>query len=413
MEPPAVSILFLSFCRAWLIVASPTPPQSFKISYGLFAFFFLVANLRPALTSVGPLLETIRISLGLSHAVVGLLPTLPLLIFAGLSLFARFGEAFGIEKTLAWCLALIAAGIALRSEGSIAALFAGTAIFSAGIAVANVLVPSLIKRDFPDQVGGMTTAYVMVMTLTGAFATGLAVPLATRLGDGWRSSLIIWAVFAVFALVFWLPETRRAKTAVVVVQPDNKAAAKPIWRSMLAWEVTFFVGLQFLIYFVTIGWMPPYLTALGAPAAEAGWLLSLYQLVGFAVGVVAPPLLRLGRDQRLLAVTACLVTALCVLGLLAAPGLAALWLAVSGASFGITFILAFALIGLRTTDYRRAASLSAMAQAVGYLIAAIGPAAFGWLHDLTAGWTVPMLGFAAVAAMQAVAGFGAGRQGQV
>jgi MFS transporter, CP family, cyanate transporter len=107
------------------------------------------------------------------------------------------------------------------------------------------------------------------------------------------------------------------------------------------------------------------------------------------------------------------VTALTIVGLLAAARLAALWLAVSGASFGITFILAFALIGLRTTDYRRAASLSAMAQATGYLIAAIGPAAFGWLHDLTTGWTVPMLSFAAVAAMQAVAGFGAGRQGQV
>jgi CP family cyanate transporter-like MFS transporter len=173
------------------------------------------------------------------------------------------------------------------------------------------------------------------------------------------------------------------------------------------------MGIQFLIYFVTIGWMPPYLTALGIPAAEAGWLLSLYQLVGFAVGVVAPPLLRLGRDQRLLAAGASLVTALCVLGLLAAPWFAALWLALCGASFGITFILAFALIGLRTVDYRRAASLSAMAQAIGYLIAAIGPAAFGWLHDLTTGWTVPMLSFAGVAAMQAVAGFGAGRQGQV
>jgi MFS transporter, CP family, cyanate transporter len=390
-----------------------TAPRSFKVSYGLFAFFLVVANLRPALTSVGPLLETIRTSLGLSDAAVGLLPTLPLLIFAGLSLFAHYGEAFGIEKTLAWCLALIVAGIALRSEGSIVALFTGTAIFSAGIAVANVLVPSLIKRDFADYVGGMTTAYVMMLTLTGAFATGLAVPLATHLAGGWQSSLAIWGAFAALGLLFWLPETRSAKTAAVAEQPDEKAVVKPIWRSALAWQVTVFMGIQFLIYFVTIGWMPPYLSALGVPAAEAGWLLSLYQLVGFAVGVVAPPLLRLGRDQRLLAVTASLVTALTILGLLAAPRLAAFWLAVSGASFGITFILAFAFIGLRTTDYRRAASLSAMAQATGYLIAAFGPAAFGWLHDLTMGWTVPMLGFVAVAALQAVAGFGAGRQGQV
>lgn len=389
-----------------------TLSKSFKLTYSVFALLLVVANLRPALTSVGPLLETIRTTLGLSHAVVGLLPTLPLLIFAGLSLFARFGETYGIERTLSWCLALIVAGIALRSEGSIAALFAGTAIFSAGIAVANVLVPSLIKRDYPDRVGGMTTAYVMMMTLTGAFATGFAVPLANHLAGGWKSSLAIWAAFAALALLLWLPETRSKKTAVTE-QPDNKADVKSIWHSALAWQVTVFMGIQFLVYFVTIGWIPPYLTALGVPAAEAGWLLSLYQLVGFAVGVVAPPLLRAGHDQRLLAVAACLVTALCVLGLLAAPHLAALWLAVSGASFGITFILAFAFIGLRTTDYRRAASLSAMAQATGYLIAAIGPAAFGWLHDLTAGWTVPMLSFAAVAAVQAVAGFGAGRQGQV
>jgi CP family cyanate transporter-like MFS transporter len=390
----------------------PAPASSFKLSYGLFAFFLVVANLRPALTSVGPLLETIRSSLGLSDAAAGLLPTLPLLIFAGLSLFAHFGEAFGIEKTLAWCLALIAAGIALRSQGSIAAMFGGTAVFSAGIAVANVLVPSLIKRDFPDKVGGMTTAYVMVMTLTGAVATGIAVPLATRLVGGWQSSLAIWAAFAALSLLLWLPETRSANTAATE-QPDNKAVVKPIWWSLLAWQVTFFIGIQFLIYFVTIGWMPPYLTALGVPAAEAGWLLSLYQLVGFAVGIVAPPLLRLGRDQRLLAVAACLVTAFGILGLLAAPRLAALWLAICGASFGITFILAFALIGMRTADHRCAASLSAMAQATGYLIAAIGPVAFGWLHDLTTGWTVPMLSFAAAAAMQAVAGFGAGRQGQV
>jgi MFS transporter, CP family, cyanate transporter len=391
----------------------PTASKAFKVSYGLFAFFLVVVNLRPALTSVGPLLGTIRSSLGLSDTAAGLLPTLPLLIFSVFSLPARLGEAYGIEKTVAWCLALIAAGIALRSEGSTAALFAGTAIFSLGIAVANVLMPSLIKRDFPDRVGGMTTAYVMVMTLTGAVATGIAVPLATHLAGGWRSSLSVWAAFAALTLLFWLPETRRAHIAVASKQPDNKAAVKPIWQSALAWQVAFFMGLQFLIYFVTIGWMPLYLTALGTPAAEAGWLLTLYQFVGFAVGVVAPPLLRLGKDQRLLAVAASFVTALSILGLLAAPRLATLWFVVSGASFGITFILAFAFIGMRTTDHRRAASLSAMAQASGYLIAAIGPVAFGWLHGLTTGWMVPMLTFTAAAAAQAVVGLGAGRQGQV
>jgi CP family cyanate transporter-like MFS transporter len=387
-------------------------PRSLTVSYSVLAFFLLVANLRPALTSVGPLLEAIRSSFGLSGAAAGLLATLPLLIFAGFSPLARLG-LFGIERTLAGCLALVVAGIALRSEGSITALFSGTVIFASGIGVANVLVPSVIKRDFPHRVANMTTAYVMVMTLTGAVATGLAVPLSAHLADGWQSSLAIWSVFAALALLCWLPETRKANAPVAAQRHGYGAAAKPVWRSALAWQVTVFMGLQFLIYYVTIGWMSLFLVDHGESAAEAGWLLTLYQAMAFGVGFVAPALLRRGRDQRTLAVLASLVTALSILGLLVVPRLAGLWLVVCGASFGITFILAFALIGMRTRDHRQAASLSTMSQATAYLVAAIGPVGFGWLRDLTTGWTIPMVSLLTIAIIQCVVGFGAGRQGQV
>jgi CP family cyanate transporter-like MFS transporter len=308
---------------------------------------------------------------------------------------------------------LVAAGIALRSEGSITALFVGTAIFSTGIAVANVLVPSLIKRDFPHQVGSMTTAYVMMMSLTGAAATGLAVPLSVHLAGGWRSSLAVWAAFAALALVCWLPETRKESASFVALQPSKESAAPAVWRSVSAWQVTIFMGVQFLIYYVTIGWMPLFLVARGFSTADAGWLLTLYQTVCFAVGFVAPALLRQGRDQRALAVVASFVTAGSILGLVAVPHLASLWLTVGGASFGLTFILAFALIGMRTADHRRAAALSTMSQGTAYLIAAIGPIAFGWLHDLSAGWKVPMTSLLAVAIIQCIVGFGAGREGRV
>jgi CP family cyanate transporter-like MFS transporter len=149
------------------------------------------------------------------------------------------------------------------------------------------------------------------------------------------------------------------------------------------------------------------------PPAESGLYLTLFQMVSFAVGFVAPSLLRRARDHRPLAVAPSAVTALCLLGLTVAPRWAGLWLAVSGCSVGITFILAFALVGMRTADHRQAASLSAMAQATGYLIAASGPVAFGWLHDLTAGWTAPMTAFLAVTVIQAAMGFGAGRPGRV
>jgi MFS transporter, CP family, cyanate transporter len=393
-------------------LSAKAAPRSLKISYGLVAFFLLVANLRPALTSVGPLLAAIRSSLGLSGAAAGLLPTLPLLIFAAFSPFAGLGRVFGIERTLAGCLALVVAGILLRSQGSIAALFGGTVVFAIGIGVANVLVPSLIKRDFPHQVASMTTAYVMVMSLTGAVATGLSVPLSAHSTGGWRSSLAVWAAFAALALLGWLPQARKATTPVAGVQ-DGSAIETPIWRSAVAWQVTIFMGLQFLIYYVTISWVPLFLVDHGQSAVTAGWLLTLYQVMSFAAGAVAPVLMRRGRDQRALAVGASLVTALSIAGLWAAPRLAGLWLFVCGASFGITFILAFALIGMRSRDHRRAVSLSTMSQATAYLIAAAGPVGFGFLHDHAAGWTIPMLSFLAIALAQTVAGFGAGRQGLV
>jgi MFS transporter, CP family, cyanate transporter len=386
-------------------------PRSFKLSYSILAFLLLAANLRPALTGVGPVLEEIRASLGLSGAAAGLLATLPLLIFAGFSPFARLGLALGLERTLAGCLALAAAGIALRSEGSVVALFGGTVVLAIGIAVANVLAPSLIKRDFPHQVEGMTTAYLMVMSLTAAAATGVAAPLSAHLAGGWRSSLAVWAVFAALASLCWLPEVRKAGAPAAAETPDD--GAKPMWRSALAWQITVFMGLQSLVYYVVLAWMPAFLADHGVSPADSGFLLGLYQMVALAVGFVVPALLRRTRDQRLLAVAPSVVTALCVLGLMAAPQFAGLWLTVCGVSVGATFILAFTFIGTRTKDHRQAASLSTMAQTAGYLIAATGPVAFGWLHDLTAGWTIPLASLAAVIVIQAAAGFGAGRSGHV
>ena len=385
--------------------------KSFKLSYGVLAFLLLAANLRPALTGVGPVLDAIRSSLDLSGAAAGFLTTLPLLIFAGFSPFARLGRVFGIERTLAGCFALTVVGIGLRSQGSVAALFGGTALFSTGIAVANVLMPTLVKRDFPHQLEAMTSTYLMVMTLTGAIATGLAAPLATGLPGGWRSSLAVWAVFAALALLCWLPEARKAGAPPIAERQE--AGRTPVWRSALAWQITVFMGLQSLAYYVMISWMPALLADDGVPPSESGSMLTIYQLVAFGMGFVAPALLRRWRDQRALAAGASLLTSLCILGLMIAPRLAGLWLAICGISVGFTFILAFALIGMRTIDHRQAASLSTMAQSAAYLIAATGPVAFGWLHDLTAGWTTPMAAFMVVTVVQAAAGFGAGREGHV
>jgi CP family cyanate transporter-like MFS transporter len=384
-----------------------TAPRPLPLSYGVLALLLLAANLRPALTAVGPVLDEIRGSLGLSGTVAGLLSTLPLLMFASFSPLAPLTQAAGLERTFAGSLALIVAGVAVRSQGSAAALFGGTVIFAIGIAVANVLVPSLIKRDFPQRIEAMTTAYLMVMSLTAAVATGVAAPLSASLPGGWRSSLAVWAVPAVLALVCWLPQVRKAGAVAAAAMPDG--ATKPLWRSAMAWQITAFMGLQSLFFYVLVGWLPLFLADHGVSPAESGLLLMLFQVVSFAVGFAVPALLRRTRDQRLLAVAPSLVTVLCATGLAVAPQFAALWLVISGVSVGITFILAFAFIGLRTADHRQAAALSAMAQSAGYLIAAAGPVAFGALHDLTAGWTIPMASLTAAVVIQAAAGLGAGR----
>jgi CP family cyanate transporter-like MFS transporter len=387
--------------------------RSFRISYSVFAFFLVAANLRPALTNIGPLLDPIRNSLGLSSTTTGLLTALPLPIFAGFAPFARLGFVLGIERTLAGCLAFITAGIALRSQGSVAALFGGTAILAVGIGIANMLMPSVIKRDFPHHVGSMTTAYVMVMSLAGAIATGMSVPLSVTLAGGWRASLAIWAVLAGVALLLWLPEAYKPAETVIARPADDRDARAAVWRSALAWQVTLFMGLQFLVYYVMLGWMPLFLADQGVTPVRAGWLLTLYQVAAFGSGFIAPPLLQRGGDQRAVAVLSCLVTAFATCGLLLAPGLAAVWLFILGLSFGISFILAFAFIGMRAQDHRRAASLSTLSQGVAYLVAAAGPPAFGWLHDLTGHWAIPMMGLSAIALMQAVAGYSAGRNRHV
>ena len=394
-------------------MATIVSSRSLKIDYAVFAFLLVAANLRPALTNIGPLLHTIRTDLGLSGTAAGLLAALPLPIFACFAPFARLGLVLGIERTLAGCLALIVAGVTLRSQGSVFALFAGTAVFAVGIGIANVLMPSVIKRDYPDHVAGMTTAYVMVMSLAGAVATGMSVPLSVYLAGNWQTSLAVWAIFASLALVVWLPETRKSADAVVMRSMDVKQAGRPIWRSALAWQVTFFMGLQFFIFYVMVSWIPSFLADQGATPAWAGWLLTLYQVAAFSAGFVAPWLVQRSRDQRAVAVSSCLVTALATSGLLLIPRLAVAWLFILGVSFGISFILSFAFIAMRADDHRRAASLSTLSQGVAYLVAAAGPPAMGRLHDLTQHWTAPMACLVAIALIQAAVGYGAGRNRHV
>ncbi len=257
----------------------------------------LAANLRPALTGVAPLIGQIRTDTGISNGVAGLLTTLPLLAFGLLSPVApRLARRFGMERTVLAGLLVLAAGIVLRSAGAVWALFLGTAILGAAIVIGNVLLPGLVKREFPERAGLMTSVYSTALGISAALAAGISVPTTRLTGAGWRTSLALWAFPALAAAVAWLPQLRYGDRSA------NASVGTPgvggLWRSSLAWQVTLFMGLQSLSYYVALTWLPEILREEGMSAARAGWMLALSQAVAILTMFLAPVIASRRPSQR-------------------------------------------------------------------------------------------------------------------
>lgn len=372
-------------------------------------FLLIAANLRAAITSVGPLLETIRRDLGLTAGEAGFIGTLPLLTFAAVSpQVPRLARRFGVDQMLWAAMVGLVAGIVLRSVPVAGLLWAGTVLLGAAIAVGNVLLPSMIKRDFPDHVGAVTGVYTAVIGIVASTAAGIAVPLAGVLPGGWRASLGCWAGFALVAVALWAPQLRRR----VVPEPETVKPRAP-WRSPLAWEVSAFMALSACGFYTVLAWFPSIAQDAGASEEYAGWLLFVYQIVGVVMSVVVPIVLARLPDQRAVAACGSVLAMLGYLGLLVAPRLAMVWAVVTGVGAGTLFFLALAFFSLRAADPRSSASLAGMGQSIGYLFAAVGPVAIGALHDATGGWRVPLAVLAGVAAVHTVVGLRAGRNAHV
>jgi CP family cyanate transporter-like MFS transporter len=365
----------------------------------------VAANLRASLTGVGPLLDQVQAELGLVPAVAGLLNTVPLLAFAVISPFVpRLAARWGPERLLGGALVVLALGIAVRWVPTAVSVFAGTGLIGAGIAVGNVILPSLIKRDFPSRVGMLTGAYATVMGGVAAVASGVAVPISQVAPDGWRTAWACWIVLVLIAIMSWLPQLRRRPPAGVIVR-----RARLPWGSPLAWAVTAFMGLQSLGFYVVITWLPQVFQDNGVSAESAGWLLFGFQAVAVLTSLAVPVVLRWARDQRAVAVVSSAVLLAGYLGLVVAPAWALLWSIVLGLGGGACLVLALAFLGLRAPDPAAAGALSAMAQSIGYLLAAVGPVIFGWLHTVSAGWRAPLILLCCVAAGQVIIAMVAGR----
>ncbi|MFK8329238.1 CynX/NimT family MFS transporter [Pseudomonas sp. BJa5] len=349
----------------------------------LLGLVLVALNLRPALSSMAPLLSQVSESLGLSASQAGLLTTLPVLC---LGLFAPLAPVlarrFGSERVILGILLTLAAGIAVRSAFGATGLFVGSIMAGASIGVIGVLLPGIVKRDFPQHAGTLTGVYTMALCLGAAMAAGATVPLSQHLGDSWSLGLGFWLVPALLAVLVWLPQARQGHGAHHVAY-----RVRGLLRDPLAWQVTLYMGLQSSLAYIVFGWLPSILIGRGLTPTQAGLVLSGSVIVQLASSLAAPWLATRGKDQRLAIVLVMLLALAGLFGCLYAPleGLWG-WAIVLGLGQGGTFALALTLIVLRSGDAHVAANLSSMAQGVGYTLASMGPFAVGLVHDLTGGW---------------------------
>lgn len=387
-------------------------PSSGKDRLLLIAGILMIATtLRVTFTGAAPLLDMIRHDYGLTTAQTGLLTTLPLLAFALISpLAAGVARKVGMERSLFIAMLLICAGIGIRSLPSSALLFIGTAVIGCGIALGNVLLPGLIKRDFPGQVAKLTGAYSLTMGAAAALGSAMIVPLALS-GAGWHGALLMLMVFPLVATLLWLPQWRQKHTASL--SGARALHNRGIWRSALAWQVTLFLGINSLIYYVIIGWLPAILLSHGYSETEAGSMHGLLQLATAAPGLAVPLLLHKLKDQRGIAGLSALMCAVSLAGFWFMPDQAVLWTIVYGFGSGATMILGLTFIGLRASSAHQAAALSGMAQSVGYLLAACGPPLMGKIHDTAGDWRIPLMACALAGVVMAVCGVLAGRDREI
>ena len=351
---------------------------------------FLAMNLRAPITSVGPVVASIRDSLGISNAMVGTLTTIPLLAFAILSPFApRLARRYGMEIVLFFVLAILTIGLILRPLGEITTLYVGTIFIGAGIAIANVLMPAFIKMKFPNNIGVMTGIYSVSMNLTGALAAGLSIPIALSSNFSWKSSIGLWAILSLIALIVWIPQIYRRKREVL---PGQKAVkGKSLWHSKLAWQITIFMGLQSLLFYSLVAWLPVILQGQGMTPEKSGWMLSVIQFSQLPFTFIVPVIAGRMKNQLPLVWITFIFMVAGLSGILFGGTKfilpSAIMIGIAGA---FAFSLAMMFFTLRTHNSFQAADLSAMAQSFGYLLAASGPPLFGLLYDLTNGWTIPL-----------------------
>lgn len=368
----------------------------------MLGILFLSLNLRGPFTSLAPVLSQVMEGLNLNSSAAGFLTALPLLTFALFSpLVTKISQRIGLEPSLLLALVLITTGITLRSLGSIQTLYIGTVMIGLGIAIGNVLLPVVVKISFPTRIATVTSLYIFTMGIGSTLGSSLMVPfseLTLFTLTGWQFALLMNLVFPILALMIWLPKIRkRSSSATNKKQEDKPLPMKKMIRSGVAWQVTLALGLNSFTFYSLAGWLPQILNDLGYSEIDAGYIYGFLQFSTMVPGLLLLPFLGKSDNQQWL-ITLCTSSVFVgLIGLLYLPDFAIFWVGLFGLANCSTFIIALSFVGLRTSNSSQAASLSGMAQGIGYALAATGPTLVGKLHALTDSWSVPILLIAGVA----------------
>ena len=372
---------------------------------------FISTTLRAPLTAVGPIISYIRDGLDISNVLAGFITTIPLLAFAIVSPFVpKIARRLGMEMTLFLAILLLAIGIIIRSLGTPFLLLLGTALIGVAITFGNVLLPSFIKLKFPLQLGLMTGVFTVSMNLSAGIGAGISYPIADGTSYGWQGALGFWAILAIIACIIWLPQVKKKQEIDVVPSSTNVEKAKSILKSPLTWTITLCMGLQSLIFYTTAAWIPEILQTQGMEAEKSGWMLSIMQFAQLPMTFLIPILAGRFKDQRILVLVFTIFYLIGFTGLLYGDiSLTLLWMVALGLGGGASFGLVMMFFSLRSRTPMEAADLSGVAQSFGYLLAAVGPVFFGFIHDETGSWYTPMILFIVTVVLLFFAGMHAGR----
>src|SRR5580658_10341478 len=372
-------------------------------------------NLRTAIAGLPPLFPDLAARLHLSSAVLSLLAAAPVICFGVASAFAAWlSRRFGEERTLFAALGVLCAGLLLRGLWPGALLFPGTILAGSAIGILNVLLSSLVKRRWPERAGLLLGIYLTGLSVGAILASLLSVPLYQASGDSVRISLGVWAGPAALAMLLWLPQLRYRALgrggpaappapagpgrSAAIPAPDGAAAPAAhikVYRYALSWQVMGFMGLQSLLYYAALSWLPTIFQDRGASAVAAGNLLALAHRTPDQRALVVPSMAGMG-----IGLATCLW---------APVGLAVIWTFLLGLSQGACLALAIFFMMARAPDAGVAASLSGFAQSAGYLIASAGPLEVGLLHTATGSWDIPVVLLLVLAAVELAVGVLAAR----